>query len=405
MPLQYKKDAPDMKKRLMILGAGTYQVPLIKKAKDKGLTVIVVSPNGNYPGIKLADIHIDIDTTDEENIIKAAVKYKISGITTTGTDVCVPSLGRVVDELGLAGTGYEAACKSMDKILMKQAFVEYNVLTAKFDFFKSESDAKEYACLIGYPVIVKATDSSGSRGIAKVDSGEGFNSAWIDALEVSRSKEIIIEEYLEGIEFGAQAFIKDNEVTLVFPHGDTVTPGPYFTPVGHSMPTQLPKKLQVETKKIIEKAVQALGINNCISNVDLMLVNGMPAVIEIGARMGATCLPENISIYSGVDAYEYAIDLALGNKCEYIAQQEQANACLLLMSDKTGTLKNIHVPKSILEHEDLIGIQWDVSIGDKVRKFTVGPDRIGHIIVKGKSAVESEKLVEHMVSQISLEVV
>jgi len=139
MPLQYKKDAPDMKKRLMILGAGTYQVPLIKKAKDKGLTVIVVSPNGNYPGIKLADIHIDIDTTDEENIIKAAVKYKISGITTTGTDVCVPSLGRVVDELGLAGTGYEAACKSMDKILMKQAFVEYNVLTAKFDFFKSES--------------------------------------------------------------------------------------------------------------------------------------------------------------------------------------------------------------------------------------------------------------------------
>lgn len=78
-----------MKKKIMILGAGVYQVPLIKKAKNMGLVAVVVSPKGNYPGISLADIWLDIDTTDIDRIVEAAREHGVSGITTTGTDVCV----------------------------------------------------------------------------------------------------------------------------------------------------------------------------------------------------------------------------------------------------------------------------------------------------------------------------
>ena len=42
-------------KKLMIIGAGVYQVPIIKKAKDRGLYTIAVSPYGDYPGLKVAD--------------------------------------------------------------------------------------------------------------------------------------------------------------------------------------------------------------------------------------------------------------------------------------------------------------------------------------------------------------
>ena len=42
-------------KKIMILGAGIYQVPLIKTAKKLGLYTIVVSIPGNYPGFELAD--------------------------------------------------------------------------------------------------------------------------------------------------------------------------------------------------------------------------------------------------------------------------------------------------------------------------------------------------------------
>lgn len=393
-----------MKKRIMILGAGIYQVPLIKKAKQMGLDAVVVSPAGRYPGIPLADIFLDIDTTDADRIVKAARNHEISGVTTTGTDVCLPSLGKVVDALGLPGTGYDAACHSTNKVLMKQAFLEHGVPTAAFQIFIDALEAKAFAEKLGYPVMVKAPDSSGSRGITLVNCSEDFHFAWIRAYEISRSKQIIVEQFLDGMEFGAQAIVHGNQVVAVFPHGDTVTPAPYFSPIGHSMPTDLTNKQQNQTASVIEQAVRALGISDCISNVDLMLVDGQPKVIEIGARMGATCLPENIAIYTGHDIYEHLIRLALGEHPDFTVTVRQANASFLLRSNQSGIVTALNVPDDLLNDPALIDLHWDVEIGDRVSAFRVGPDRIGHVIVKSETAKTAEQLAVEIVSRIRIEI-
>ena len=80
-------------KKLMILGAGIYQVPLIRKAREMGLCTIVVSIPGNYPGFALADQVCHLDTRDREGILKAAREAGISGICTAGTDVAVAAVG------------------------------------------------------------------------------------------------------------------------------------------------------------------------------------------------------------------------------------------------------------------------------------------------------------------------
>lgn len=391
-------------KNIMILGAGVYQVPLIKKAKEMGFRTLVVSIGGRYPGIPLADRFFEINTTDTPRVLAAAQENDISAILTTGTDICVPTIGAVVDNLKLPGTGYDAACRSMDKVLMKQAFMEHAVPTAAFHMFTDVAEARHFAAKLGYPVMVKAPDSSGSRGITKVDSEMNFQAAWERAWEVSRSKKIIVEQFLEGTEFGAQAFVHGDRVVQIFPHGDTVTEAPYFSPIGHSMPTRLSADVQNKCANVVEKAVRALGIRNCISNVDLMLVNDEPKIIEIGARMGATCLPENISIYAGFDAYEHLIRLALGETPPVTITARQPNACLLLRSTKTGKVAALQVADAVLQHPGLVDFQWDVGVGDDVRAFKVGPDRIGHIIVKAPSAEEAEQLVSDLASQTAVQV-
>lgn len=388
----------------MILGAGVYQVPLIRKAKEMGLEAVVVSYKGRYPGISLADTFIDIDTRDADRVLIAARETGISAIVTTGTDVCLPSMGRVVEELGLPGTGYSSACRSMDKLLMKQAFIAHRVPTAAFGMFRDAQKAEEFAGKLGYPVMVKATDSSGSRGITKVNSANEFSFAWERAQAVSHPRQVIVEQFLSGTEFGAQAFIHGNEVVAIFPHGDTVTPSPFFSPIGHSMPARLTEEQLRKSTAVVEHAARALGLRDCVSNVDLMLVDDQPMIIEIGARMGATCLPECISIYSGMNAYEHVIRLAMGEHPEIKVTQRQANACLLLCSDTAGTVVSLGVPDEVLQHPGLIDLQWDVSVGDEVRAFNVGPDRIGHIIVKSATAEEAERLVETLSSKISIEV-
>jgi len=392
------------RKRIMILGAGVYQVPLIKKAQEMGFETIVVSCKGKYPGIDLADIFLDIDTTDVERVTEAAREYGISGVATTGTDVCMPAMGSVVDMLDLPGTGYGAACRSMDKILMKRAFMLAAIPTAAFSAFDDPVEAKRFADHIGYPVMVKTTDSSGSRGITKVTAERRFAFAWERAKSVSRSKQIIVEQYLSGVEFGAQAFVHGDKVAAVFLHGDTVTPAPYFSPIGHSMPSSLTDNQQRKVEEVIEQAVRALGLRDCVSNVDLMLVDGEPMIIEMGARMGATCIPECISVYTGMDVYEHVIALAMGEHRDITVSNRQANAGLLLRSDKTGTVRLLDVPEDVLKHPDLIDLQWDISVGDQVCKFKVGPDRIGHILVKANTSQAGERLVECLASQLTITV-
>ena len=90
-------------KRIMILGAGIYQVPLIQKAKEMGLETIVVSIPGNYPGFAFADKVYKLDTRDQEAVLRAAQRERIDGICTSGTDVAVVTIGYVCEKLGPPG--------------------------------------------------------------------------------------------------------------------------------------------------------------------------------------------------------------------------------------------------------------------------------------------------------------
>ena len=119
-------------KKILILGAGIYQVPLIKTARRLGIYSIVCSIPGNYPGFEYADKVYYENTTDAEKILEIARKENIDGIITTGTDVAVITIGKVCDALKLTGLSYEAARAATDKMLMKTKYEEYGVRTARF---------------------------------------------------------------------------------------------------------------------------------------------------------------------------------------------------------------------------------------------------------------------------------
>ena len=108
----------------MILGAGTYQVPLIQTAKDMGLYTIVVSRPGNYQGFALADKVYELDTRDQEGILQAAREEKIDGICTSGTDVAVATIGYVCEQLGLSGIPLSAGEILTYKSKGKEAFLK-----------------------------------------------------------------------------------------------------------------------------------------------------------------------------------------------------------------------------------------------------------------------------------------
>ena len=368
-------------KKLMIMGAGIYQVPLIKKAKEMGIYTIVVSIPGNYPGFALADKVCYENTVDYEKILEVARREQIDGIVTAGTDVAVITIGKVCDELGLSGLSFEAAQIASNKIRMKKKYEEYGVRTARFREVSFRDDLYERTAELNFPLIFKAVDTSGSRGIIRVNSREEFEAARDIVKANTRSDHFIIEEFIEGREFGAQAFVYRGEVKFILPHGDYVFQGDTGVPIGHFAPYELETDVIEDAKVQLEKAILAMGLDNCAINADFILKDNKTYVLELGGRSGATCLAELVSIYYGFDYYEKLIQAALGEDVEFPMEKAIPNASMLLRSDRDGVIHSIKNENS--QDDDIYEIQFDYKVGDEVKKFHVGPHRIGHVITKG----------------------
>lgn len=389
-------------KKIMILGAGTYQVPLIKTAKKLGIYTIVVSIPGNYPGFAIADKVYYENTTDYETILKIAKEEQIDGIVTAGTDVAVITIGRVCDELKLSGLSFEAAQIAANKLLMKTKYEECGVRTAKFREIPIDAaDVAERVNALSFPLIFKSVDSSGSRGITRVDSIDEFEAAIANVKANTRSDYYIVEEFIEGEEFGAQAFVYRGKVQFIIPHGDYVFHGDTGVPIGHFAPYDLSPEIIEDAKEQLTGAIKAMGLDNCAINADFILKDNQTYVLELGGRSGATCLAELTSIYFGFDYYEKILRCALGEDVEFDCNSHAVpNASMLLMSEKDGVIKS--QTNSNPESPDIYEIQFDYEVGDEVHKFRVGPHRIGHVVTKGETLDEAVKTLHDALDKIKI---
>ena len=212
----------------------------------------------------------------------------------------------------------------------------------------------------------------------------------------------IAEEFLEGEEFGAQAYILGGKVQFILPHGDYVFHGDTGVPIGHWVPFELDEEIINDAKEQLQLAADAMKLNNCAMNADFILVNGKTYVLEIGGRSGATCLSEMVSTYYQFDYYDKMIEAALGENPDFHSNDSVPCAAMLLRSDKNG---KIVAQEDLNEKDDdILEVQFDHAIGDEVSAFRIGPHRIGHVIVKGSTLQSAIKKLDDVLEKIHIEV-
>ncbi len=370
-----------------------------------GYRVVVCSIPGNYPGFTIADKVCYVNTTDKEACLEVARQENIVAVCTTGTDVALPTLGYIVNILGLKGPSEHSAILSSNKKLMKEAFVHNGVTTAPFCKVEDLDSCREAATRMGYPCILKVVDSSGSRGIEVVKFESQISDAYKRVLPYTKQSYILVEKYLQGEEMGAQALIYNGELLFSMTHSDEVYMGSTGVPIGHSVPYSdiMHEDIEKAVRLEIIKAAKALGIDNAAINADFIICNDKPYVLEIGARCGATCLAELVSIHYGIDYYEVLIRTAIGsldkNLFANITAKSAATA-LLITSDQNGVYDG-YLPN--INHPRLVDFTIDCKNGERVNRFRVGPDRIGHLIITGDSRKESKILATVMLNEVNRE--
>lgn len=369
-------------KKLMVLGAGIYQLPLIRTARKMGLYTVAVSIPGPYPGFAEADECIYLNTIDSEALLIEAKNRKIDAVCTTGTDVAIPSLACICDELKLPGISGQAARTLTDKCAMKDMFRKGGVRTADYYVVENEREARRAAAKLGYPVVVKAPDSSGSRGVTAVDRPELLAEAVAEATRVSRNKRMVLERYLHGCEIGVDGFVLRGEVVLCLPHNKLV----YHTsrtgiPAGHSFPFAGDEALQREILRQLRLVIATSGADNCAINADMIVFHGKPYVLEVGARAGATGIPEVISLHTGIDYYRLIIETAMGvAQAPRVSNHEPAMS-RLIFADKSGRVRAINEALMAQARQGTLSLSLDCHPGDFVSVPHDGTDRIGQLLL------------------------
>lgn len=394
-----------MSKKIMILGAGRGQTDLIKAAKKYGYKTVVASIKGNYPGFELADEICYADISNSVEISEAAKKYNVDGIVTACLDTGIAALGYTCEHNGLPGLSEKAAKLSGDKLLMKSAFMANGVSTARYMRVSSKDELSKVSTELNFPLIVKAVDLQGSRGINIVNTEEELFSGFENTMSETNKDFCIIEEFIDGEIFDAEACIVDGEVIFTLFCGDVTYMSNTKIPIGHYVPFAFNDEITNLIKEQIKLAVKSCDLNNCVANFDLILKDDKVYVIELTGRLGANCLPELISTYYGVDIYKIILDTALGMDAKkyFEENKKQSTPCYakMLISDKSGKVKRII--NNNKSNENIVGISFFVKPGDEVNKFTNAKDCVGQVIVKGKTLEDCEEFIDEVISNISLE--
>lgn len=393
-------------KKLLVLAAGILQVPVIKRAREMGYYVLAADGDSNAPGLKYADKAIVIDITSEEEMLKVAREERIDGVIHPCSEVSMNVMGRINDELGLSGITYEQAVCATNKHLMREAFEKGNAPSPKSILTMNAEDAWGRFVTFEGDGILKPSRNSGSRGIAKVEKGKESKDSFVEkyemALNESRDKSVLIEQFIEGPEFSIEIIVWNGEVNVLTVTDKKTTGAPHFVELGHNQPSCYSTN-DVETLKNAAVAgVKALGVNNCACHAEAKLMNGKAYLMEIGARLGGDFISTELThLSTGIDMVAAAINCALGIEPCLQPTEEKHSVCIRYFCPKAGRLISISNTDIL---KDPRVYNWEIyhKEGDVIPEVTSSLCRSGHVIVIENTPQKAIELAERLIREVKM---
>ena len=367
-------------KKIAIIGASELQNPLILKAKEMGYETHVFAWECGDIGEKTADYFYPISITEKEEILEKCKEINVDAVCTIASDLGNVVASFVARQMGLPANSEYCIKVSSNKYEMRKAFEENNIAVPHF-FEISDVDSIDLLEGIQYPVIVKPTDRSGSRGIAKLDSPKGLGEAIKKAIDLSFEKKAIVEEYIEGNEYSMECISFEGEHKMLAVTKKYTTGAPHFIETGHMEPSDLSEQTIEKAKEEIFRALDALDIKMGASHPEFKVDReGNIKIIEIGARMGGDCIGSDlVRLSTGYDFTKMVIQTALGEKPNFKKVKEPSNAAVKYIFSKDDYDYYLELKKS---NPEIINFSSEILLDDS--DVVDSSSRFGFYIIENK---------------------
>jgi biotin carboxylase len=378
--------------RLLVLGAGPAQLGLLEAARERGLWVAVVDRDPAAPGFRFADRRCILSTEDEPAIERLAGALGIDGLISPGTDWPVGVAARIAERLGLVHPITPAtAVAATNKLRQRERLADAGIPQPRSWVVGSDDPLPP----VTGPVVVKAPDRQGQKGLTLVSDRAQLPGALQTARSAARNGIALVEELVDGPEVTVVGFSIGGVFTaLAVTDRITAEPPAFGVALAHVFESPHARAAAV----VAAGAARALGIENGPSYTQLRIGPSGPQVIEVAARLGGGHDAELVHAVTGVDLNGLALAAALAEPIAVPEPRRQAGGAVTrFLIASPGVLSRVEVPEGL---EGVEGVRVYRQPGYTFGPLRRGADRAGAVLVLGEDREQAVARAEAAAQRI-----
>lgn len=401
-------------KKIMILGGTRYAIPVIESAHKLGLYTITCDYLPDNIAHKYSDEYVNVSIIDKEAVLEKARELEIDGILSFACDPGVVTAAYIAEQMGLPfQCSYKAAEILQDKGLFRQFLLDNNFNSPYAKRYTDKNEPLKDELLFNWPVIVKPTDSAGSKGVTKANNIEELKKAISIAMEKSNNGAFIVEEFLtfKGYHSSADPFTVDGKIEFVTYSDqlfDKEADNP-FTPAYIIWPSTMEKSNQDYLSNEIQRLFDLLGMKTGIYNIETCVgANGNPYIMEVSPRGGGCKIAELQKLAFDVDFIENEVRKAVGYPVVDVKQKEcDGHWCEMVVHARpgqTGKFKKLSITPEVLDKYVKV-IDLSVKEGDIVLPFTGANMALGDMFLRFDSREELDDVISKNTEWLQIELI
>ena len=394
----------------MLLGGIHYLLPVIRAAHEQGYHVITADYLPNNVAHAYSDEYVNVSIVDKEAVLRVAQEKQIDGIISFGVDPGVVTAAYVQEQMGLPQMGpYESVRILQNKDLFRAFLKEHGFNVPQARSYTSRQMALSDIDWFSYPMIVKPTDSAGSKGVTRIDSLEEYADAVDYAFEKSISGTIIVEEFIDkvGCSSDTDSFLLNGELKFVSFNAQRFdeSAANQYTPAAYSWPSTF-AEYEEYLKKELQRLLSLLNMKTSVFNIETRVAsNGKPYIMECTPRGGGNRLCEMLRYATGVDLITAQVRTAVGDTVEGVEQLPYNGhwAEIILHADKDGIFSDLEIASDL--PAKVVELDLWVKKGDNVTAFHGANDAIGTLVLQFTNENDLENVLRLQSQWINVKVI
>jgi biotin carboxylase len=305
---------------------------------------------------------------------------------------------KVANELGLPGISLDFVDCVNDKGLMRDSWKRSNLSQPDYSVVGDFETLAAAAALIGYPVVVKPTDSGGSgRGVSLAHSPDELQWSFDLAAPFVKNGRYIVEEFLDGVELTVETFTQPGGNTYILTMSDKVK-APLRTRVASSLnfPANISDEMADKVEKLVINAISSLGISLGMAHTELIVTKDGPFLVETGARGGGGHIFH--TIIEAVSSFRAPLFAAMAT-CGMLIDMpklKKRGAVYRFFTPPEGILSAVVNLAEARLIPGVLDIGLNKKVGDRINQLDNSLERVGYVVTSGETREDAIRLADRV---------